>query len=178
MILQTVQPRLMYRFLYSFVFRTPWEWHLDTRTCGSYLCTVCNLISCICYWMWLITLIMYGMNIEFTSNYMFNASFSPITKDDSQYSTNMPAIIVVVDAWVQKQANQITFGLQYVYVIHLQLKPPLSSQVPTFPISLMNTFCFQCLFYASCLSAVRCGMFLPSCLVWSSFQQVIEDIPI
>jgi hypothetical protein len=42
---------------------------------------------------------MYGMNnIEFTSNYMFNASFSPITTDDSQYSINMPAITVVVDA--------------------------------------------------------------------------------
>jgi len=101
-------------------------------------------------------------NIEFISSYMFNASFSPITTDDSQYSTNMPANSVAVDAWVQKQANQITFGSPYVYVIHLQLKPPLSSQVPTFPLSLINAFCFQCLFYTSCLSAVRYGMFLPS----------------
>jgi len=71
---------------------------------------------------------MHGMNnIKFPSNYMFNASFIPITKDDSQYSTNLPAITVGVDAWVHKQANQINFGSPYVYVIHLQLKPPLSS---------------------------------------------------
>ena len=75
---------------------------------------------------------------------MFNASFIPIKTDDSQYSTNVPAITVGVNAWVQKQANEITFKSPYVYVIHLQLMPPLSSQVPTFPISLMYTFCFQC----------------------------------
>jgi hypothetical protein len=71
---------------------------------------------------------MHGINnIKFTSNYMFNASFILITTVDSQYPTNLHALTVGVDAWVQKQANQITFGSPYVYVIHLQLKPPLSS---------------------------------------------------
>jgi len=54
---------------------------------------------------------MHGMNnIEFISNYMFNASFSPITTDDSQYSTNMPANSVGVDAWVQNKQIKLLLG--------------------------------------------------------------------
>jgi hypothetical protein len=94
---------------------------------------------------------------------VFNANFIRITTDDSQYSTYLPAITVGVDAWAQKQANQITFGSPYVYVIHLQLKPPLSSYNANFPnLTYEHLLLPVFYFYASCLSTVRYGMFLPS----------------